>query len=493
MDLSHLINKLHPLERKVVPFLKDNITLKELQQKTKLQEVEVMRALQWLENKEVLKLTSSEEDFLVLDVEGEKYKDLPERILIRTLTKLLTIKEIKEKTKLSDQEINASIGILKRKAALISKNNKFELSENGEILKVKETPEESLFKRLKSEKIKLSELKELEKLAYQELIKRKGIIKIQKEKTKTITLTALGKKILNEKIEQDVIDKITPEVIKQKTWKKFRAYDIKINVPKIHRGKRHFINQSINYVKKIWLEMGFEEMEGPIIQSAFWDLDSLFVPQDHPAREMQDTFYLNKKAKLPKYLFEKVKSTHEKGWKYKFNKEESEKVLLRTHTTVLSARTISKLKKSDLPKKYFCIGLVFRNEALDAHHLFEFHQVEGIVIDPNANFRHLLGYLKEFYKKMGYKDVRIRPAHFPYTEPSVEVEVLLQNNKWIELGGAGIFRPEVVKPLLGFEYPVLAWGQGLGRIVSKYYGLEDIRDFNKNNLKQIREIKEWMI
>ena len=151
------------------------------------------------------------------------------------------------------------------------------------------------------------------------------------------------------------------------------------------------------------------------------------------------------------------------------------------------------MKREELPAKFFSVGKVFRNEALDWKHLFEFYQVEGIVVDPNANFRHLIGYLKEFYKKMGYSAVRMRPAHFPYTEPSLEVDVFHPIKKqWIELGGAGIFRPEVVKPLLGFDCPVLAWGQGMGRIIGEYWKITDIRDLYKNDIKQLREMKLWL-
>ena len=175
------------------------------------------------------------------------------------------------------------------------------------------------------------------------------------------------------------------------------------------------------------------------------------------------------------------------------SKEEAKKVLLRTHTTVLSAQTISRLNKNDLPAKFFSVGKVFRNEALDWKHLFEFNQVEGIVVDPNANLKHLKGYLREFFGKMGYIDIRMRPSHFPYTEPSMEVDVLHpKKNVWIELGGVGIFRPEVVVPLLGEDIPVLAWGLGMPRIISGYFEITDIRDLYKNDLKQIREMKMWM-
>jgi phenylalanyl-tRNA synthetase alpha chain len=200
-----------------------------------------------------------------------------------------------------------------------------------------------------------------------------------------------------------------------------------------------------------------------------------------------------------KKVVDAVKKAHETGvsgsvgWKYNWNPEEAKKNVMRTHTTVLSALTLANLKKTDLPAKFFSVGRCYRNEAVDWSHLFEFNQTEGIVIDPDANFRHLLGYLKQFFSKMGFPKARFRPAYFPYTEPSVEIDVYHPVHKqWIELGGAGMFRPELTVPLLGEDIPVLAWGPGFDRIIMDYFGLKDLRDLYKNDLKQIREMKSWM-
>jgi len=249
--------------------------------------------------------------------------------------------------------------------------------------------------------------------------------------------------------------------------------------------------------------MGFKEMKGSMVQTSFWNFDALFTAQYHPVREMQDTFFIKEPqfGKLPDpKLVQSVKAMHEHGgdigsigWQYKWSELETKKNVLRTHTTPLSAHTIANLKSSDLPGKFFSIGQAFRNETMDWSHLFELTQSEGIVIDENANLRHLLGYLKEFFKKMGYDKIRARPAYFPYTEPSVEIDVYHPiHKKWIELGGAGIFRPEVTVPLIGKDVPVLAWGLGPGRILMGYYGITDIRDLHKNDLKQLREIKYWL-
>ncbi len=505
MDLKSLIAKLHPLERAVIPVLTSNKELPGIIKTSGLQEIEVMRALQWLENKEILKIHAEKKKVVTLDTNGVRYKreGLPERKFLKALTtEFLPLSAIANRTGLTTEELNACIGILKRKIAIDIRKEKelmVKLGPQGLKLLQQEWIEEEFLKR--EFPVEVDRIRDVEKFALEELKNRKSFFKVEEIKNISIELTALGKKIIAADLGGEVVNRLTPGMLKTGSWKEkqFRAYDVEINVPKIPSGRKHFDNEALEYIKSIWLEMGFKEMAGNYVQSAFWDLDALFVPQDHPAREMQDTFYLPGKAKLPK-LWETVKKVHEDGadtgstgWGYKFSKEEAEQILLRTHTTVLSAQTLAKLNKEDLPAKFFTVGKVFRNEALDWKHLFEFYQVDGIVVDPNANLKHLKGYLTQFYQKMGYPKVRMRPAHFPYTEPSLEVDVFHPVKKeWVELGGAGIFRPEVVIPLLGFDCPVLAWGQGMGRIILEYWKMTDIRDLYKNDVKQLREIKAWL-
>jgi phenylalanyl-tRNA synthetase alpha chain len=182
-----------------------------------------------------------------------------------------------------------------------------------------------------------------------------------------------------------------------------------------------------------------------------------------------------------KDLIGRVKEAHEKGWRYSWNPKEASKSVLRTHTTCLSARYLAAMKDKK-PKKYFSIGKVFRNEATDYKHLAEFHQVEGIIAWENATFTDLLGVLKVVYRKLGFENIRFRPSFFPYTEPSLEIEVYYEEKKqWLELGGAGIFRPEVSIPLAGV-YPVLAWGLSLERPLMLSLELDDIRTFYKNDV-----------
>lgn len=248
-------------------------------------------------------------------------------------------------------------------------------------------------------------------------------------------------------------------------------------------GRSHPITKMAGKMRNIMLELGFHEMEGGIIESSFWNFDALFQPQDHPARELADTFYLGGEAQLPddRQMVERVKKAHEEGWKYRWNPKEAVKRVLRTHTTAVSARHVAQIKDGK-PRKYFAIGRVYRNEATDYKHLAEFHQVEGIIAWENAKFTDLLGVLQEFYRRLGFEKIRFRPSFFPYTEPSLEIEVYFEKRKqWMELGGAGIFRPEVSEPLAGI-YPVLAWGLSLERPLMLMLDLEDIRTFYRNDL-----------
>jgi len=267
-------------------------------------------------------------------------------------------------------------------------------------------------------------------------------------------------------------------------------FDISAPAADAALGKPHVMTAFMDRIAQIMSELGFEEMDGSIVESTFWNFDALFQPQDHPARDLADTFYLAGESPLPpdKALVKKVKEAHEKGWKYRWSEAEATRTVLRTHTTALSARYLAG-SKDKKPKKFFAIGRVFRNEATDYKHLAEFHQVEGIIAWEGATFRDLLGILKEFYRKLGFEKIRFRPSFFPYTEPSLEVEVFYEpRGQWLELGGAGVFRPEVSMPLAGV-YPVLAWGLSLERPLMLMLGLDDIRTFYRNDIDFLRKTR----
>jgi phenylalanyl-tRNA synthetase alpha chain len=496
-----IIESLSPNERKILPYLKENIN--EIVRKSKLDTTSVLRALEYLSNKKIVNLKHEKKKIVEIGVNGALYKTkgLPERRLLNLLNekRILKLEDAQKQSSLSDDEFKASIGALKKKALIEIKNGKVTLTGNGNEVSKKSL--EELF--IESLPIDYDKLTPEQNYALKAFERRKDIIQIKEEETIEITITKLGEEIIrSNKDVGELVEAVTSQMLeKESLWKgkKFRRYDVTSPLPSINGGKRHFVNQAIDYGRKVWTEMGFQEMNGNMLQSSFWVFDALFTAQDHPVREMQDTFFTNKKAELPdKKLVKAVKESHEngvdgsKGWQYQWNEEEAKKMVLRTHTTCLSSNTLANLKKEDIPAKFFAIGKCFRNETVDWSHGFEFNQSEGIVVAPNLTFRNLLGYLKEFFKKMGFEQVRFRPSYFPYTEPSVEIDVWHPEKKvWFELGGAGIFRPEVTIPLLGEKMTVLAWGPGFDRMMMDYYNIKDLREMYKNDLTKLRKIKFW--
>ncbi|PWR70827.1 phenylalanine--tRNA ligase subunit alpha [Methanospirillum stamsii] len=326
-----------------------------------------------------------------------------------------------------------------------------------------------------------------------ELIKR-GLATEEESVRYVISITELGQKLAAAGIDlSEETGTLTADQISSGAWKDLtlRRYDINKHPRPVWPGKIHPYQRMIDEMRRILLDMGFTELHGSIVQGAFWNFDALFQPQDHPAREMQDTFHLAGKQDLPEG-WEKVRDMHETGgntsstgWGGKWDPEKAKATVLRTHTTSLSIQHLAAHPKP--PVKAFCIGRVYRREAIDPTHLPEFEQLEGIVMDDNVTFRNLLGFLKEFYTRMGFESVRFRPGYFPYTEPSVEPEVYIEELGWVELGGAGIFREEVTAPW-GITCPVLAWGLGVSRVAMLRMGLTDLRQLYQSDIDWVRQM-----
>lgn len=500
-----VIQSLHDLERRLLRFLDKPRTIEELAKLSSFDKTSIMRALQWLTTKRLVKLETSQLRIVKPSDLGKHYQSilLPEQRLLNTLksSNELPYEKLLRLSRLSQQEFQAALGVLKPKGIISIKRTGQGLfigvTEYGKTIDV--LPETELLKKLP---IAIDKIPSNEQQTLNALLSRKKILNIEPEKEIIVVPSKRCVKLSRLSIEQ-YID-ITPEVIKQGLWKrkKLRVLNTETPVPKLLHGRRHLIDEAERFIRNIWIGLGFKEMTGHILQPSFWNFDALFVPQDHPAREMQDSYYLNLKtheiANIEQDIVKEVKKAHETGvdnstgWGYNWDLEKAKSIVLRTHTTVLSVRTIAQFRKHQkIPAKFFAIGHVFRNETLDWKHLFDFIQVEGIVIDKKADMRQLIAYLKLFYNKLGYPNVKIRASYFPYTEPSAEVMVL-HNNEWLELGGCGILRPEVVKPLLGKYVPVLAWGLGLERAIVLKYGIKDLREIYNNNLKFLRYYKAWV-
>jgi len=329
-----------------------------------------------------------------------------------------------------------------------------------------------------------------------ELIKR-GILQECETVRNVIAITPEGLALAQQGLDlREETGTLTRDQIISGEWKNLnlRKYDITKLPKKAYPGKIHPYQRIIGEMREILLDMGFTELYGSIIQQSYWNFDALFQPQDHPAREMQDTFYLKETLPLPQG-YEKVKAMHisggdtsSTGWGGSWKEEKAEQCVLRTHTTSLSIQYLA--QNPNPPVKAFAVGRVYRRETIDTTHLAEFEQLEGIVMDKDVNFGNLLGILREFYNRMGFESVRFKPSYYPYTEPSLDAEVYVDGIGWIEMGGAGVFREEVTAPF-GVKYPVLAWGLGVSRIAMLRLGLKDLRLLHKSDVAFLRETPSY--
>jgi phenylalanyl-tRNA synthetase alpha chain len=334
-----------------------------------------------------------------------------------------------------------------------------------------------------------------------QLRSRKDYAGLKDRTRRLVMLTEPGERLLTAFKAGDIhelreVNELTPEMLADGSWRdaSFRTYDVTLAAEVAVPGKAHPMSRLIEEVRRAFLALGFEEANCPMAESAFWDFDALFQPQDHPAREMQDTLYCSNPATFPlpdPALVEAVRATHETGgttgslgWRYTWDEQRASQVVLRTHMTASSILALA--RDPHPPRKVFSIGRVFRRETMDSTHLPEFTQVDGIIIDTHANLASLLGTLATFYSRMGIDDIKMKPAFFPYTEPSVEVHIKWAG-KWMEMGGAGIFRPEVTEPF-GCKVPVLAWGLGLERLAMARFGLGSIKDLYQPRLDWLRNV-----
>lgn len=325
----------------------------------------------------------------------------------------------------------------------------------------------------------------LEKGEFTDQDEDRGLIEIETNTKRRLSLTEEGKGLELENVELD--------------------FNVEARTATPRTGKKHYYKNILQFARQTWMEMGFEEMEGDYVVPSFLNFDALYTPQDHPAREMHDTFFVENPETADLYEYgdkvEHVKETHEDGWSTgsrgyggDWSEDESQRNVLRTHTTAISAHTLHEIdiNEEELPKKFFIVGRNFRNETVDRTHLAEFYQTDGIVVGKDLNFANLKGYISEFFEKMGYDKFRLIPSYYPYTEMSVEVQVWdEEDEEWLGMGGAGMFRPEVVKPMLGFEAKVLAWGLGVPRIAFMAAGLSDIRELYRNDIEIINDTPVW--
>ena len=483
-----------------------NSSFEELVANSKQSESGATRALTTLEEKQLVRVREAEEIILKLTSEGLEYakQGLPERRVVQAVLELggeATLDQASRRANIPSPTASLALGWIKvaKWCEVTSQLQTVVLRATGipdktdtekllEILSAK--PETSL------EEMPANLRKEVE------VLKRRKLITSRKHSRRYIELTSQGWKAVEEGITvpQEVSD-LTPELLASQQWKtvSFRKYNIAAPVTPSWPGKRQPYRQFLDNLKKKLVNLGFQEMVGPTVELMFFNCDALFMPQDHPAREIHDIYFVKgqETGDLTDYsrFMQQVSETHENGWKtgstgwrYAYSREEALKLILRSQGTAISARTLLS-KDLKIPGKYFSVVRCFRPDQVDRTHLTEFNQVEGIVVGADLSLRDLLGVLERFAIDIaGAEKVRFRPDYFPFTEPSVELQAYKEGYGWLEFGGSGIFRPELTLPL-GVNVPVIAWGIGADRLYMMHAGIEDIRLLFAQDLDWMRRQK----
>jgi phenylalanyl-tRNA synthetase alpha chain len=483
-----------------------NCSFDELVEVSGLDSAAIARALTTLTGLQLVRVKETDQVTLRLTDEGADYARhaLPERRIVQAVLDLggeATLDQASHRAGLQPHMASIALGWIKaaKWAEIVSESQKV-------LLKVKAIPDKIGAERLleilagKAE-ISLDNVPgDLRKEV--EILKRRKLIDTRKHTRRYVELAPQGWKALEEGVTApSEVSDLTPELLVSQQWKNatFRTYNIAAAVAPTWPGKKQPYRQFLDELKRKLVSLGFTEMVGPAVELMFFNCDALFMPQDHPAREIHDLYIVktSQKGQLAenrRYL-DWVGKTHENGWKtgsagwrYPYSSDVALKLILRSQGTAESARTLVS-KQLKTPGKYFSIARCFRPDQVDRTHLTEFNQVEGIVVGADLSLRDLLGVLERFAIDIaGAEKVRFRPDYFPFTEPSVELQAYKEGYGWMEFGGSGIFRPEVTLPL-GVKVPVLAWGIGADRLYMMRAGVEDIRLLFAQDLDWMRKQK----
>jgi phenylalanyl-tRNA synthetase alpha chain len=501
-------SKMHPLERSLLLALKDQgtINLSTLQDRSGLPISSITRAALWLAAKNYIDVFEEKETHVKLGSEGQQFLEhgFPERRLIQWLIAnggKASIDHVKQHSGLTATEINVGIGWATRKQWLQITRMAEQTTLIGLHDPLKDLDEE-LVSYIGLEEIPLHTIPQHLQHRLSQVKQRPDILHFTESVKRTFQITSRGTEIAQHVTQpHQELSQLTSEHIKAGTWRQhtLRPYNIHAPVQQTWPGKKQAYKRFLDELKLKLVALGFKEMLGPIVEYAFFNCDALFMPQDHPAREIHDLYYV--KTPTPGDLsafsnyVDQVKITHEnggvtksQGWQYPFSLEETHRLLLRSQGTALSVRMLVN-EALEIPGKYFSISRCFRPDVVDRTHLTEFNQIEGIVVGSTLTFRDLLGILQMFALEIADADqVRFKPDYFPFTEPSVELSAFKKGAGWLEFGGAGMFRKEVTTPL-GINVPVIAWGLGVDRLFMMKAGVNDIRELFTSDLTWLRSQK----
>ena len=483
-----------------------NCSFAELVANTRQESAAVTRALSTLREKQLVTVRESEQFTLRLTEEGSHYAKygLPERRIIQAVLDLggeATLEQASRRANIKPEMASVALGWIK-----VAKWCEVTSQAQKVLLRASRIPDKTGVEKL-LEFLETKTEATLDELPPElrnevETLRRRKLVERRKHTRRYVELSAQGWKALEEGIDVPTeLSDLTPELLASQQWKKasFRQYNISAPVTPFWPGKKQPYRQFLDELKQKLVNLGFMEMVGPTVEMMFFNCDALFMPQDHPAREIHDIYFVKTGqrgdlADDTAYL-DPVAKTHENGWKtgstgwgYSYSRDAALRLILRSQGTAESARTLVS-KNLRIPGKYFSVARCFRPDQVDRTHLTEFNQVEGIVVGAGLSLRELLGVLERFAIDIaGAEKVRFRPDYFPFTEPSVELQAYKAGYGWLEFGGSGIFRPEVTRPL-GVKVPVLAWGIGADRLYMMRAGVDDIRLLFAQDLNWMRKQK----
>lgn len=506
------IKNLHPLEIKVLNAFTvgENLTNELLDTKLNFKEGHANQVFSWLQMKGLLgEVARKTEVFYELTEVGEAcfQSGLPILRVANLLSKgtPLSLPQIAQALGLENKEIGTAFGQLSKEGCVSMDEHK-----NAVFMRMptdtKYALQESLIKKAHESADKTiaeANLSPEEISAVKAIAKKRGAgdvpFKIVERDRVVFALTEAAASVQQElkklHLTGDEVGQLTAEMLKTGSWKdiKFRSYNIALPPARLIPGRENSYARFLENVKDKLANLGFEEVEGDLVQSDFWNSDALFMPQFHAARDIHDVYYIKNPTQAKTidepYLTNVVKAhengggTGSRGWNYKFDVDFTKRLLLRSQGTACSVR---KLSTANIPGKYFTISRCFRYDKVDATHLSDFYQLDGMILGSEVNLRTLLGLLKMFAMEIaGATEVKYVGAYFPFTEPSIEVHVKHPILGWFELGGAGIFRPEVTKAQ-GVDVPVLAWGLGIDRMALLALGANDLRELFSYDIEKVR-------
>ncbi|MDR0641852.1 MAG: phenylalanine--tRNA ligase subunit alpha [Treponema sp.] len=521
VDIQSTVKNLHPLETRVLLAYKggDELTVERVEKDLGFKSGNGNQALSWLSAKGlVAEKSRGTAVFYELTGLGRVWKEKgsPEERIIELvrIKSGLRLPEIAAALKLDNKDVGSAFGSLSKQGILGMDGEKRVLMalpaeelENGR-------PKGLGLVRLLLDKAAAAEagpagtlaeadLSPGERAAMAALAKKRGAAdapfrQVDRE-TVIFGLTAEGEAaaaaLASAGITGDEIGTLTAEMLESGAWKgrNFRSYNVKIPPARLIPGRSNPYAKFLEDVKDRLCSLGFEEFDGPLVETEFWNSDALFMPQFHSARDIHDVYHIaepERAAAIEEPWLSNVAAAHEngggtgsRGWNYNFDRDFTRRLILRSQGTVLSAKTLPRAK---VPGKYFGIVRCFRYDQVNATHGTDFYQTEGIVLGEDVNLRTLLGMLEMFALEVaGAKEVKYVPGYFPFTEPSVEVHIRHPVLGWFELGGSGIFRPEVTSSL-GVSVPVAAWGLGIDRMALMALGLNDLRELFSSNIENIR-------